>query len=69
METLVYYRYDQTFVFRWMPGDEEHVINDWLDKAARSIFSWHDATACSYQLGVWLSERKRKQLHSAEVPG
>ena len=69
MGSIVYRKDGHTFIFRWTVGDEEHIINDLVKKASEGTFAWHDAAACSRELGVWLSRQKRGQQASGQQSG
>jgi hypothetical protein len=61
---LVLVKQRQRWVFRYMPGEEQAVLN-WLARTARdpaADFNWFDAAVLSHQMGTRMEDKLKSML-------
>lgn len=62
MEQIVLHKAQQTFVFRYAPGDER-AIDSIVDMMNANIgFTWLDGAAISHQIGMNLARRIKQEI-------
>jgi hypothetical protein len=61
---------EERFVFRYAPGQEEQLLDAFVDLAndRRSAFDWFDAAVLSFQLSKHLVDEADRLLCTQDVP-